>query len=173
MIIKQSKLKSIRKQEKKIVFASGIFDITHAGHAIFLKKCKRYGTTIIGVCSDKDVKKFKYNTGTIMNENIRLFMVDSLKNVDYTILVDANNKYIGDNVMSSLLKMLRKLQPDYWIINEEDSPLIESKKIVCKELGIKLIILKRSCPKKFEKISSSKIIKQIQKSKKSRKKIYK
>lgn len=170
MIITQAKLKSIRKKEKTIAFASGIFDIPHAGHALFLKDCKRYGTTVIGVGSDKDVKQFKYDSGSLMNEHIRMFMVDSIKGVDYTILTDSNYGE-GDKVNSALAPILYKLKPDYWIVND-DSPFMETKKQVCKELEIKLIILKRKCPKEFEKISTSKIVKQIKIKRKNEKSKY-
>ena len=53
-------LKRLRRQNKKIVFTNGCFDIIHAGHVRYLKGAKRLGDMlIVGLNSDSSVRKIK------------------------------------------------------------------------------------------------------------------
>jgi rfaE bifunctional protein nucleotidyltransferase chain/domain len=155
-------LEQIREKHagQKIVFCSGCFDLTHAGHALFLEDCKKQGDIlVVMVGSDAVIKRDKSDTRPIINEHLRLKMVDSLKPVDYTfldrILPDAPHPlYILD-------LMIEKLKPDVYVINKDawDIPYRES---FTKKHGTELLILDRTAPEEFEEISTSKIIKKIQ-----------
>jgi len=141
---------------KKIVFCSGNFDLTHVGHVLFFEDCKQQGNIlIVGVASDNILKINKKRL--IMNKNIRLKMVDSLKPVDYVLLDNVSNK---ENTLGLLDVVFKKLKPDVYIINDDASNIPYRKKI-CKKFDVKLVILKRTCPKEFENISTTKLIKKI------------
>ena len=51
---------SLRKQQKKVVFTNGVFDIIHAGHVDYLIKARAEGDLlIVGLNSDASVKRIK------------------------------------------------------------------------------------------------------------------
>ena len=78
-----------KKNGKKVVFTNGCFDILHTGHVTYLNEAKRQGhILIVGVNSDKSVKKLKGETRPINSENDRAFVLDGLKAVDYTVIFD-------------------------------------------------------------------------------------
>ena len=61
-IVSSSRLKtfcqSCRKEEKKIVLATGVFDILHPGHLHFLEKSKSFGDIlIVGINDDAFARK--------------------------------------------------------------------------------------------------------------------
>lgn len=45
--------------EKPLVFTNGCFDILHFGHIELLNYCKSIGDVVIGLNSDKSVKRLK------------------------------------------------------------------------------------------------------------------
>jgi D-glycero-beta-D-manno-heptose 1-phosphate adenylyltransferase len=145
-------------KDKKIVFCSGSFDLIHAGHILFFEDCKKYGDIlIVGVGCDKIIKTFKGDKRPILNEKIRIKIIDSLKPVDYCFLDTFSSK---ENPLESIKLILGILKPDFYIINE-DAFNIPYREEICRELKIKMIILKRTCPEEFDNISTSKIIEKI------------
>src|SRR3989338_4598654 len=96
-VIQYKDFKQLRNKlrGKKIVFCSGIFDITHAGHVLFFEDCKTYGDILaVAVGSDAIIRINKGPARPVLNEHLRLKMVDSLKPVDYCF-IDAVSD--GDN----------------------------------------------------------------------------
>ena len=153
-------LPGIRKKykDKKIVFCSGSFDLTHAGHVLFFEDCKKYGNIlVVGLGSDKLIRKYKDRKRPILNNHLRLKMVDSLKPVDIVFL---NESKVTEHPHAINEVALRDLQPDVYIINKDASD-IPYRKTMAKKFGVKLIILNRRCPKKFRRISTTKIIEKI------------
>lgn len=151
-----------KNKDKKIVFCSGSFDLPHAGHIIFFEECKKHGDIlVVAVGNDSVIKGLKGNSRPILNEKIRTKIIDSLKMVDYTVLDTQpyeevrNEKFIYDDK-----PIIEKLKPDKWIIND-DIAGIPIRKNFAKKSGVELIILKRSCPKEYDNISTSKIIEKI------------
>ena len=85
-----------KKNSKKVVFTNGCFDILHIGHVTYLNEAKRQGDIlIVGVNSDKSVKKLKGETRPINSENDRAFVLDGLKAVDYTVIFDEDTPEEG------------------------------------------------------------------------------
>lgn len=145
-------------KDKKIVFCSGSFDLTHAGHVIFFEDCKNLGDIlVVSVGSDALIKARKGESRPILDEHIRLKMIDSLRVVDYTLIEPLSD---NENTLIGLETNLGNLKPDIYVINEDASD-IEYRKSLCERFGIKLVIFKRHCPKDFDDISTTKIIKKI------------
>lgn len=154
-------LERIREKHKdqKIVFCSGCFDVTHAGHVLFFEDCKKHGDILVAMIgADSVIKRDKGDGRPIMNEHMRLKMVDSLKPVDYTFLdevlsVDTHPLYIIDLV-------IEKLKPDAYVINKDawDIPYREA---FSKKHGVPLVILDRTAPPEFEAVSTTGIIRKI------------
>ncbi len=98
MIVDLKKLKKIvkklKEEGKKIVFTNGCFDILHRGHIEILKKAKKKGDIlIVGLNSDKSIRKIKGNKRPIIKERDRAKILDSIKYVDYVILFDEETPY--------------------------------------------------------------------------------
>lgn len=107
MITTLSKLKQIvsktKLQNKKIVFTNGCFDIIHPGHIKILKKAKSLGDIlIVGLNTDRSVKRLKGPTRPINNQYDRAVVLDSIKFVDYVVLFDEDTP----------LEVIKQLKPD-------------------------------------------------------------
>jgi FAD synthetase len=78
-----------RGSKKKIVLASGVFDLLHLGHVRFLEEAKRAGgrnaELVVIIARDRIVEERK-GEKPIMSENQRCALVASLKVVDCAIL---------------------------------------------------------------------------------------
>ena len=81
--------KKLRKENKKVVFTNGVFDILHSGHVDYLTKSKALGDIlIVGLNSDKSVKSIKGDKRPIITQENRAIILASLKPVDFVVLFD-------------------------------------------------------------------------------------
>ena len=161
-IINMEDLSKIREKykDKKIVFCSGGFDLTHVGHILFFEDCKKLGDIlVVGVARDVSLKKRKGNDRPILNEHIRIKTIDSIKPVNYVFMSSSAST---KDLLETIQGTFEKLHPDVYAINEDtfDIPL---RRNLCVKFKIKMQILHRSCPKEFDGISTSKIINKIKK----------
>ena len=82
-------ISKIRSDHKKLVFTNGCFDIIHPGHIHVLSKAKLFGDIlVVGLNSDKSVKKLKGKERPLVNESDRSKILLSIKYVDYVIIFD-------------------------------------------------------------------------------------
>lgn len=95
----------LKKENKKIVFTNGCFDILHIGHVRYLKKSAKYGDVlIIGLNSDSSVKKIKGETRPINNELDRAELLSELNFVDYVVIFDEDTPQ----------NLLNEIKPDIY-----------------------------------------------------------
>ena len=74
----------LKVSRKKIVLATGCFDILHSGHIDFLRRAKNLGDVlIVGANSDASVKKIKGPPRPIVKEKLRLANLASLVYVNF------------------------------------------------------------------------------------------
>ena len=75
--------------KKKVVLASGVFDLLHLGHVKFLEEAKKAGgkdaELIVIIARDSTVEENK-GRKPVMSENQRRALVESLKVVDEAVL---------------------------------------------------------------------------------------
>jgi FAD synthetase len=75
--------------KKKVVLASGVFDLLHLGHVRFLEEAKKAGgkdaELIVIIARDSTVEKTK-GRKPVMSEHQRRALVESLKVVDEAVL---------------------------------------------------------------------------------------
>ena len=96
-------VESYRRQNKKIVFTNGCFDLLHIGHVTYLEEAKSLGDVlIVGINTDASVRVLKGPTRPIQNENDRSEILAALKAVDHTVL-------FGEDTPLNLIK---KIKPD-------------------------------------------------------------
>jgi D-glycero-beta-D-manno-heptose 1-phosphate adenylyltransferase len=75
------------RNQKKIVFTNGCFDLLHVGHIRYLQEAKAQGQVlVVGINSDDSVKRLKGPTRPIQNENDRAEILAALGAVDYVVL---------------------------------------------------------------------------------------
>jgi len=78
-----------KSRKKKVVLASGVFDLLHLGHVKFLEEAKRAGgenaELVVIIARDSTVEKTK-GRKPIMSEYQRRALVESLKVVDEAVL---------------------------------------------------------------------------------------
>lgn len=104
-LVSLKELKAIRQklktENKKVVFTNGVFDLIHSGHVDYLVKAKALGDVlIVGLNSDKSVKKIKGDKRPILKQEERSFILANLKPVDYVILFDEDTP---ENLIKELI----------------------------------------------------------------------
>ena len=84
----------LKKQNKKLVFTNGCFDILHRGHIEYLKQAKSLGDyLVVGLNSDSSVKDIKGDSRPINNENDRAYVLNSLKVINAVIIFYEDTPY--------------------------------------------------------------------------------
>lgn len=147
-------------KDKKIVFCSGGFDLTHAGHVLFFEDCKQYGDIlVVGIGGDAVRKKDKDDGRPIINEHMRVKLVSSLKPVDYAFII---HDLPVSHPLDALLTIMAQLRPDTYVINT-DASHVAYREAMVKKTETKLVILDRVCPPEYEKVSTTGIIEKIKK----------
>ena len=161
MIIDSRDLPKIREKfkDKTLVFCTGCFDITHAGHLLFFEKAKELGDIlVVSLGNDWLIKQIKGDSRPVMDEEIRARMISSLSPVDY-VFVEPIFEESKENTSFGLKPMMEQLKPDIYGIKADASGIEERKKL-CDSLGIKLVVLEES-PKKFQELTTTSIIERI------------
>ena len=95
----------LKKENKKIVFTNGCFDILHAGHVRYLKESKKFGDIlIVGLNSDASVRLLKGEGRPINNESDRAEVLAGLEAVNYVVIFNE----------ASPVKLLEIIKPDIY-----------------------------------------------------------
>jgi rfaE bifunctional protein nucleotidyltransferase chain/domain len=87
---------------QKTIFTNGCFDILHIGHIELLKYCKSLGRVVVGLNSDKSVKKLKGESRPINNESDRKLILEACRYVDEVVIFDEDTP----------IELIRSLKPD-------------------------------------------------------------
>ncbi|HIF29557.1 MAG: D-glycero-beta-D-manno-heptose 1-phosphate adenylyltransferase [bacterium] len=92
-----------KHNSKKIVFTNGCFDILHVGHIRYLAEAKSLGDIlIIGINSDKSVKKLKGPSRPINSLSDRALILSELKSIDYVVSFEEQTP----------LELIKMIMPD-------------------------------------------------------------
>lgn len=93
----------ISRNNKKVVFTNGCFDILHPGHIAMLKYAKSQGDIlVVGLNSDSSVKMNKGDSRPYIRQDGRAKMLEALDCVDYVVLFYENTP----------LELINELKPD-------------------------------------------------------------
>lgn len=88
---------------KKTIFTNGCFDILHRGHVELIKYSASLGDRlVVGINSDKSVKKLKGNKRPINSEEDRKFILESIKFVDEVFIFNEETPY----------ELIKKIRPE-------------------------------------------------------------
>ena len=110
------------------VFTNGCFDILHAGHIDCLKKSRALGDKlVVGINSDKSVRKLKGLSRPINNQEDRKKMLEALRCVDEVIIFDEDSPY---ELISKLRPNILTKGGDYSIDKIRSRSLVEEVVII-------------------------------------------
>ncbi len=99
-----------RKQNQKVVFTNGCFDVIHRGHIEYLKFCKNHGDiVVVGLNSDSSVRAFKGPDRPIHNQVDRAMVLAALESVDYITIFEE----------ISPLNIIKKVHPDVLVKGQD------------------------------------------------------
>lgn len=86
-----------------IVFTNGCFDLLHIGHIELLKYAKSLGDyLVVGINSDKSVKKLKGSLRPINDQLTRKMILESIKYIDEVIIFDEDTPF----------EVIKQIQPN-------------------------------------------------------------
>ncbi len=143
------------KKKRKIVLASGTFDLLHLGHVKYLEEAKKAGgrnaELIVIVARDSTVEK-RRGTRPIILENQRRALVDSLKVVDEAVL--------GYEEFD-IEKVIEKIKPDVIALGYDRGDIEQTVRNYVKEKKLKIRVVKIGKFGEDELNSSSKIKQKI------------
>lgn len=114
------------------VFTNGCFDIFHAGHADFLRRCRDLGDRlIVGVNTDDSVARLKGPSRPICRLSDRMAVVKSCRWVDQVVVFD------GDTPCD----LVRAFQPDIIVKGPGYSEANMPEAAIVREWGGRVVIL--------------------------------
>jgi len=144
-----------KKARRKIVLASGVFDLLHLGHVRFLEESKKAGgpnaELVVIVARDSTVKSRK-GERPIMPENQRCALVSSLKVVDEAIL--GYEKF-------DIAKVVEKISPDVVAFGYDQQGMEKTVREYVEQRGLKIKVIRIGKFSSDELDSSSKIKQRI------------
>ncbi|MDR0463302.1 MAG: adenylyltransferase/cytidyltransferase family protein [Pseudomonadales bacterium] len=133
----KNNLYQAKKAGQSIVLVTGVFDLFHEKHLEFLKRSIKDGEVlVVGVESDKRVRKIKGKNRPLRSELVRLGRVLQLPFVDTAFILPDN---FGQPKIVE--KLLKEISPDYLAISNT-SPHQDKKRIMIEQSGGKLRLIK-------------------------------
>lgn len=130
-----------KKAGKKIVFVTGVFDLLHQEHKIFLEKAHNLGDVlIVGLESDVRVRAMKGPERPIQSQSIRRDSVSTLNFVDLAFILP-QAFYLPDHHRA----LIRALKPDFLAVSSH-SPHQGKKQQILNEFGGTLQIVHEHNP---------------------------
>lgn len=154
MIINYSDLSKIREKHKNSIIGivKGSWDLFHYDHLQLLKKNKeKVDILVVEVKTDNDLKE-KGKNRPIISQTERMEIIDSIKYVDYTLLLSEEhtspliNNLMNENIydIKNQIKfkkdgyVIEQLKPDvyFYIPNVKPYKAIVD---ICKKLNVKLV----------------------------------
>ncbi len=141
------KIDQLRNEGKRIILSSGSWDMLHVGHMRYLSAAKQKGDfLIVGVDSDKKIRKRKGPDRPIVSEDERIEMLSYLLSVDAIFL----KKHTDES--GHLIKLV---SPDILIVSETTKHTpehLEEIRKYCKEVCVLLPQAQTSTTAKIRKL---------------------
>ncbi len=102
---------ALHKENKKIVFVSGSYDLLHIGHARFIEQAGLQGDIlVVGIPSDKSLRELKGIGRPVISQNSRAYVLGHLDPVDHVMIFDE----------STVFATLEQLKPDIFFTVDEE-----------------------------------------------------
>jgi FAD synthetase len=144
-----------REAKRKVVLASGVFDLLHLGHVRFLEEAKKAGgpnaELVVIIARDSTVKSRKEEK-PIMPENQRCALVASLRVVDEAILGYEN---------FDVARVVEKIRPDVVAFGYDQEGMERTVRDYVRQHGLRIKVVRVGKFSSDELDSSSKIKQRI------------
>jgi rfaE bifunctional protein nucleotidyltransferase chain/domain len=102
-----------KKQEKKIVFTNGVFDLLQKGHIFSLSQAAKQGDIlVIGLNSDHSVKRLKGESRPVNDQDARALLLASLIMVDAVVIFEEDTPL---NLITSIMPDVLVKGGDYTV----------------------------------------------------------
>jgi len=93
----------LKNSNSKIIFTNGCFDILHIGHITYLEQAKKLGNIlIVGINSDKSIKKIKGDSRPINTLDDRITFLSKFDFIDFIIPFDDDTP----------IELIKKIKPN-------------------------------------------------------------
>ena len=114
----------LRRQNKKIVFTNGCFDILHVGHVRYLTAAKNFGDVlIVGLNTDESVRKLKGSSRPINSQADRAEVLLGLKAVDHVIFF---GEQTAENLIASVKPAVYVKGGDYTLETLPEAKIVQN-----------------------------------------------
>jgi rfaE bifunctional protein nucleotidyltransferase chain/domain len=114
------------RNEKRVVFANGCFDVLHVGHVRYLQEARALGDLlIVGLNSDDSVRRLKGEGRPVLNQEARATLLDALECVDHIVIFE-------DDTVDRLLV---ELKPDFHCKGSDYTPETVPEKETVRQYG--------------------------------------
>ena len=123
-----------RRNSKKVVLATGVYDILHPGHLKFLEKSRECGDVLIVGINDDAFARKKGTNRPIQNEQDRAQLIAGFRCVNFVHIFDNS-----DNAKN----LIRLVQPDIYIMSStsEEKPKDRTEHLeLIRDLGGKVVV---------------------------------
>ncbi|MEZ2120785.1 adenylyltransferase/cytidyltransferase family protein [Corynebacterium sp. CCM 9203] len=134
---------ALRLGRRRVVLATGCFDMLHAGHIDLLKRARSFGDfLIVGLNSDSSIRKNKGNQRPILDQNVRKMMLESLSYVDLVVVFDEKTP----------CELVSEIVPDFFVKGDDYTADTLVEFDCLQKLGVKVEFLPRRIPQSTTKI---------------------
>ena len=165
MIVTLDELHKVRENtDKKIVLATGTFDLFHYEHVMYLEEAKKKGDILVVAVKSNSGARLKGPHRPIIDETHRISIVDAIRFVDYSVIANYDDSvrpslaYDNETQRQWLImfeSVFEALRPDI-LYHESNVPLQSARERAFKVYGIQGIPKKRG-----ESISTSSIVEKL------------
>lgn len=108
-----AKLSEWERNNFKVVFTNGCFDILHRGHVEYLAKAASFGDVmVLGLNSDSSVRSIKGPERPVQDEGTRSLVLAALQFVSAVVLFNEDTPY----------NLIKAVQPDYLVKGADYNP---------------------------------------------------
>lgn len=109
--------KKFRKEGKRVVVTTGVYDMLHIGHLFYLQDCASEGDVLfVGIAGDEIVRNGKGPTRPIISQEERALIVAGVEGVCSVF------------ISNDLLNEVCALCPHVWVISSTSNPVYNKNK---------------------------------------------
>jgi len=142
------------KKKKTLTLVTGVFDLLHEEHHLFLSKAKQLGDLlIVGIESDARVKQMKGDGRPLNNQERRLENLSKWDMADFIFILPEHFSKPDDH-----RQLIAKIRPNFMAVSSH-TKFVREKEMILSEFSAKLVVVHDFNPE----FSSSKIIANLKK----------
>jgi len=135
------RIANFHHEGRKLVFASGVFDVLHQEHVNFLTKAKAAGDVlVVAIESDVRVRQIKGEGRPVHSQNDRKAKLESLGMIDLVFILPENFSQPPQH-----RQLIDEVRPDIFAVSSHTSHL-DKKRAIVESFGGKLEVVHEHNP---------------------------